>query len=209
VDKSSKPYKKKQKNQIPLVTAIIGVIIIAVIGVVYFFSIQTNSSVNNNQSSTPIITSNSNVSPSNPSNSSTVNSNTSTIKQNVSNSTSPVNVSINTTLPVNATLNSTQLCLNNSVYVGNFNLATRNLNYSWAPYYGIYYMRFYVDFSLNLNKPFVDVSDIFDFNGTHCSYTPVFEGQTVVLPDCSFIMKVDSISLVGGVWVANVDISHC
>lgn len=205
-----KPRKAGVGKNKSIQFAAVAIIILAIVVAWYFyFSNNQNSKMqtSKNITGTPIITS--------MNNSNTTFNNTlplnNTFNQNASGSNnsnySNVTQLINQTL--NQTVNYTQLCLNRSVYVGNFNLATRNLNYSWAPYYGVFYVRVYVDYSSTLGKPFADVSDVLAFNGTDCSYTPVFEGQTIVLPACNFIMKVNSISLIGGVWVANADISHC
>ncbi len=213
-----KPQKTRvEKNKSIQFT--LAIIILVLAGAFYLYFLNNKNSTTppgGVTPSTPILTS---INSSNSTFNNTFSSNNASSQNaSTSNNSATSNVSsnsseLNATQPVNQTLNQTvnytQLCLNSGVYVGNFNLATRNLNYSWAPYYGVFYARIYVDYSSSLGKPFADVSDISVFNGTDCSYTPIFEGQTVVLPACNFIMKVNSISLTGGVWVANVDISHC
>jgi hypothetical protein len=223
VDKTGKTIKPKAKthnSKIKKSVALVIVIIIVLTASVSLYyllnnkkqSIQTSELTPAPSVITSINTSNNTIKTTLPSNN-TLNQNVSILNNsstlNASTPSEELNATQQVNQTVNQTVNYTELCLNNSVYVGNFNLATRNLNYSWAPYYGVFYVRVFVDYSDKLGKPFADVSEVLAFNGTDCSYTPVFQGQTVVLPACKFIMKVNSISLVGGVWVANVDISHC
>lgn len=212
-EKSQAVKQRKPNRKTPYIQIALVVVIIAV--VTFYYLSNSNSSKGTGGQVLPSYVTNPSGNSSNSQNVSNLNvfnqTNSSNSNQSSLNSSSSIasNSTANPENMTNQTVNYTQQCLSNSVYVGNFNLMNRNLNYSWVPYYGVFYVRIFVGYSSNLGKPYADVSEVKTFNGSDCSYTPLFEGDSVVLPECNFIMKVNSISLIGGAWVANVDISHC